>query len=43
MKNLIEVKYLFKQHENAVLTKFFKTQEQVNLFKQQNPNYVYLN
>jgi hypothetical protein len=43
MENLIEVKYQFKQHKNSVLTKFFKTQEQVNAFKQQNPNYVYLN
>ena len=43
MKNLIEVKYQFKEHKSAVLTKFFKTQEQVDSFKQQNSNYVYLN
>jgi hypothetical protein len=43
MEKLIEVKYQFKQHKNAVLTKFFKTKEQVNSFKEQNPNYVYLN
>ena len=29
MKKLIEVKYLFKEHQNTVLRKFFKNEEQV--------------
>lgn len=43
MEKLIEVKYHFKEHQNAVLRKFFKTKEQVDSFKDQHPNYVYLN
>jgi len=43
MEKLIKVKYQFKEHQNAVLCKFFKTKEQVNLFKEQHPNYIYLN
>ena len=43
MENLIEVKYQFKENQNFVLRKFFKSQEQVNLFKMQNSDYIYLN
>jgi hypothetical protein len=43
MEKLIEVKYQFKENQNTVLTKFFKTKEQVDSFKDQHPNYVYLN
>jgi len=42
MENLIEVKYQFKEHQNAVLFKFFKTEEQVNAFKEQHPDYVFI-
>ena len=41
MENLIEVKYQFKEHQNAVLYKFFKTEEQVEIFKSQNPHYIF--
>jgi len=43
MENLIELRYQFKQYQNLVLRKFFKTKEQVDSFKDQHPNYVYLN
>jgi hypothetical protein len=43
MEKLIEVKYQFKEYQNSVLRKFFKSQEQVNLFKEQHPDYIYLN
>jgi len=43
MEKLIEVKYLFRKHQNSVLRKFFKSQEQVNSFKVQHPDYIYLN
>ncbi len=43
MEKLIEVKYLFKEHQNTVLRKFFKNEDQVNSFKMQHPDYIYLN
>ena len=43
MKNLIEVKYQYAEFLNAVLRKFFKTQEQLNIFKQQHSDYIYIN
>jgi hypothetical protein len=43
MSNLIEIKYQYKEHSNSVLRKFFKTEEQVNSFKKQHPDYIYLN
>jgi hypothetical protein len=43
MEKLIEVKYQFTEHQNSVLRKFFKSQEQVNSFKMQHPDYIYLN
>jgi hypothetical protein len=42
MKNLIKVKYQFKDYSNSTLFKFFKTQEEVNSFKLKNPNYVFI-
>ena len=43
MMELIKVKYQFKENQNVVLFKFFKTKEQVNLFKKQHLDYIYLN
>jgi hypothetical protein len=43
MSNLIEVKYQYTEHPNAVLRKFFKTQQQVAGFKNKYPDYIYLN
>ena len=43
MEKLIEVKYLFKEYQNIVLRKFFKNEEQVNSFKVQHSDYIYLN
>jgi hypothetical protein len=42
MKDLIQVKYYFKEHPNTTLSVFLKNQEQVNAFKQKHPNYVYV-
>ena len=39
---MIKVKYQLKEQPNAVLFKFFKTREQVEIFKSQNPNYVFI-
>jgi hypothetical protein len=38
---MIEVKYHLKEFPNAKLFKFFKTQEQVEIFKSQNPHYIF--
>jgi hypothetical protein len=43
MINLIEVKYQYTKHPNVVLRKFFKTQQQINSFKNEYPDYIYLN
>lgn len=43
MEKLIELQYQFKEQQNFVLRKFFKTEEQVNTFKMQHPDYIYLN
>jgi hypothetical protein len=43
IEKLIKVKYQFKEHKNVVLSKFFKTEEQVNSFKEHHPDYIYLN
>jgi hypothetical protein len=37
---MIKVKYQFKGHSN-ILFKFFKTEEQVEMFKSQNPHYIF--
>jgi len=43
MRNLIEVKYQYAEHSNTVLCKFFKTQQQIDSFKNKYPDYIYLN
>lgn len=43
MKNLIEVKYQYSKFPSGILRKFFKTQEQVDTFKQQHLDYIYIN
>ena len=40
--DLIQVKYSFKEYPTTTLYKFFKTEEQVDIFKKKNPNYVYV-
>jgi hypothetical protein len=42
MKNLIQVKYYFKEHPNTTLSVFLKDQQQVDAFKEKHPNYVYV-
>jgi len=42
MKDLIQVKYYFKEHPNTTLSVFLKTTEQVEAFKAKHPNYVYV-
>ena len=38
---MIKVKYQLKENSNATLFKFFKTEEQVEMFKSQNPHYIF--
>ena len=38
---MIKVKYQLKDHSNTTLFKFFKTEEQVEMFKFQNPHYIF--
>jgi hypothetical protein len=42
MKDLIQVKYYFKEHPNTTLSVFLKTEEQVEAFKAKHPDYVYV-
>jgi hypothetical protein len=42
MKNLIQVKYYFKEHPKTALSIYLKTQEQVEAFKTKHPDYVYI-
>lgn len=42
MKDLIQVKYYFKEHPNTTLSVFLKTVEQVEAFKAKHPDYVYV-
>ena len=42
MKDLIQVKYYFKEHPNTTLSVFLKTNEQVEAFKAKHPDYVYI-
>ena len=42
MKDLIQVKYYFKEHPNTTLSVFLKTNEQVEAFKAKHPDYVYV-
>jgi hypothetical protein len=39
---MIKVKYQLKEQPNAVLFKFFKTKEQVEIFKSQHPHYEFV-
>jgi len=38
---MIKVKYQLKEHSNVKLFKFFKTKEQVEMFKSHNPHYIF--
>lgn len=38
---MIKVKYQLKENLNTTLFKFFKTEEQVKMFKDQNPHYIF--
>jgi len=38
---MIKVKYQLKEFPNSTLFKFFKTKEQVETFKSQNPYYIF--
>ena len=39
---MIKVKYQLKENSSATLFKFFKTEKQVNAFKEQHPDYVFI-
>ena len=38
---MIKLKYQLKEFSNTVLFKFFKTKEQVEIFKSQHPHYKF--
>jgi hypothetical protein len=38
---MIKIKYQLKEYPNATLFKFFKTEEQVEIFKSQNSHYIF--
>ena len=38
---MIKVKYQFKEYPNLTLFKFFKTEDQVKIFKDQNTHYIF--
>ena len=38
---MIKVKYQLKEYSNTILFKFFKTEKQVEMFKSQNPHYIF--
>jgi len=38
---MIKVKYQLREFPNSTLFKFFKTEEQVEMFKSQNPHYIF--
>jgi hypothetical protein len=38
---MIKVKYQLKEYPNTTLFKFFKTGEQVEMFKSQNSHYIF--
>jgi len=38
---MIKVKYQLKEYPNTALFKFFKTEEQAEMFKSQNPQYIF--
>jgi hypothetical protein len=39
---MIRVNYSFKEFPNTILFKFFKTEEAVEIFKSQHPDYVFI-
>ena len=39
---MIKLKYYLKEFPNATLFKFFKTEEAVEMFKSQHPDYVFI-
>jgi len=38
---MIKVKYQLKEYPNVSLFKLFKTEQQVEMFKSQNPHYIF--
>jgi hypothetical protein len=38
---MIKVKYHIKECPNSTLFKFFKTEEKAEIFKSQNPHYIF--
>ena len=39
---MIKVKFQYENFSNTVLIKFFKTKEQVDVFKSQHPDYKFI-
>jgi hypothetical protein len=39
---MIKLNYYIKEFPNTILFKFFKTKEAVEMFKFQNPDYVFI-
>ena len=39
---MIKLKYQLKEFPNTVLFKYFKTEEAVEMFKSQHPDYVFI-
>ncbi len=39
---MIKVKYYLEECPNSILFKFFRTNEQVEIFKSQHPDYVFV-
>ena len=39
---MIKVKYQLKEYPNTTLFKFFKTEDAVEMFKSQHPDYVFI-
>ena len=39
---MIKVKYQLKEYPNTTLFKFFKTEEDVEMFKSKNPHYIFV-
>jgi hypothetical protein len=38
---MIKIKYKLKEFPNTILFKFFKTKDQVEIFKSQNQHYIF--
>jgi len=39
---MIKLNYYIKEFPNTTLFKFFKTEEAVEMFKSQHPNYIFI-